>query len=112
VSNGPVWSDHRGSVFRAAVSERLSPDGDHGLRGPTWPPDRGWRTSHPDSVPAPPGLDAVVDDGAGDDGAGDDGAGDDGAGDDGAGDDGAGGHHEGVAVAAVARAHFSDRDTG
>jgi hypothetical protein len=56
-SRGPVWSDRRGRVFFA-----LAPDQPltNGGQGPTWPPDRGWRTFHPDSVPAPPGPDAVV----------------------------------------------------
>ncbi|HEX6471953.1 MAG TPA: hypothetical protein VF069_22860 [Streptosporangiaceae bacterium] len=66
----PVWTDNRGRVLFAAAAGAAEPG--HGVaagrgdvpswHGPTWPPGRGWRTLHPDSVPAPPGPDAVVDD--------------------------------------------------
>jgi len=66
--DGLVWSDGRGRVFSASAADQPDRPGPTGGRGPTWPPDRGWRTFHPDSVPAPPGPDAVVvaDDGGGD----------------------------------------------
>jgi hypothetical protein len=56
-SKGLVWSDGRGRIFFALADDQPVPRGGH---GPTWPPDRGWRGFHPDSVPAPPGPDAVV----------------------------------------------------
>jgi hypothetical protein len=56
-AKGLVWSDGRGRVFFARAADQPLTEGG---QGPTWPPDRGWRTFHPDSVPAPPGPDAVV----------------------------------------------------
>jgi hypothetical protein len=58
--DGLVWSDDRGRVFAAPAADQPGLDGGS---GPTWPPDRGWTTFHPDSVPAPPGPEAVVADG-------------------------------------------------
>ncbi|GAB3694963.1 WXG100-like domain-containing protein [Saccharopolyspora tripterygii] len=46
--NGRAWSDGNGNVF----STSTSPDG-----GPTWPPDGGWDTHHPDGTHSPAGED-------------------------------------------------------
>jgi hypothetical protein len=56
----PVWTDSRGRVFFTPAAGAAEPGPT--WHGPTWPSGRGWRTLHPDSVPAPPGPDAVVDD--------------------------------------------------